>query len=452
MLKINFTKSCIVALLLLSVQFVYAQTPDSKTQTLPDTTSKIGKDLIDTTDNTDSELAELMGGSNVKIDAYMLQDLPDVTGIFPALSYFEDKDGKLSIQQVSSAETTAKFLPYGTDFRLANKDVKTYWLKMTLMREPTITTDWVFMFDKQIDLIELFVQKEGLGFTKVAQTGADVAYKERTLPISDTYQNYLPIKVYDKPLVCYIRIVCNPHIAANKIPLSPNILKMSDLSSISLDKYYPQGVYFGGMLLLILFNFGIFGIYQDRAKVWFIASLILTTCYQLALRGFFEKMFSFNIFVPLQQYFSFVFACLSIIVFAHFSRIYLRAREFMPVLDKVLMLFMAITTILMFTGLVIEYQRISTIINYLSPFSMLLILAIALVGIKREYQPAQYLFGGVLVTLFGSILYALEENGMLEPSLLTNNSLQIGELFLGLLVTIGLVVRLQRKNAGGKII
>jgi hypothetical protein len=156
--------------------------------------------------------------------------------------------------------------------------------------------------------------------------------------------------------------------------------------------------------------------------------------------------------VPLQQYFSFVFACLSIIVFAHFSRIYLRAREFMPVLDKVLMLFMAITTILMFTGLVIEYQRISTIINYLSPFSMLLILAIALVGIKREYQPAQYLFGGVLVTLFGSILYALEENGMLEPSLLTNNSLQIGELFLGLLVTIGLVVRLQRKNAGGKII
>ncbi len=452
MLKHNFAKNCILALLLFSAQLVYSQTSEPKTQTKPDTSSKIGTDLIDTTDDTDKELDELMGNSTVKTDAYMLQDLPDVIGIFPALSYFEDKDGKLTIQQVSSAETTTKFVAYGTDFRLANKEVKTYWLKMTLMREPTITTDWVFMFDKQIDLIELFVQKEGLGFTKVAQSGADVAYKERTLQISDTYQNYLPVKIYDKPLVCYIRLVCNPHIAANKIALSPNILKMSDLNSITLDKYYPQGVYFGGMLLLILFNFGIFGIYQDKAKVWFLMSLILTTCYQLALRGFFEKMFSFNIFVPLQQYFSFIFASLSIIVFAHFSRIYLRAREFMPLLDKVLMLLMSITTVLMFTGLVFEYQTISQVMTYLSPFSMLLILVIAFVGIRREYQPAQYLFVGVLVTLFGSVLYALEEAGTLEPSLLTDNSLQIGELFLGLLITIGLVVRLQRKNAASKII
>jgi hypothetical protein len=130
----------------------------------------------------------------------------------------------------------------------------------------------------------------------------------------------------------------------------------------------------------------------------------------------------------------------------------LRAREFMPLFDKILMLLMAVTAILMFTGFMFKYQEIATFINYLSPFSMLLILFVAFTGIRREYQPAQYLFAGVLVTLIGAILYALTDSGKLEPSLLTNNSLQIGEIFLGLLLTIGLVVRLQRKNVGGKII
>ncbi len=450
MLKKIFIQNFIFAFLLLSVQPILAQTP--KPDTKSDTIQKLGNDLIENTDDTDKELDELMGITTIKVEGYTLQDLPDVMAIFPALNYLEDAEAKFTIQQLTSPNSTNKFEPYGTDFRLAKANVKCYWLKMNLLRAATITTDWAFMFDKQIDLIELYVEKEGLGFTKVAQTGADVAYRERTLALSDMYENYLPFKVYDKPMVCYIRLVCNPHVAANKITLSPNILKMSDLQSISLDKYYPQGVYFGAMLLLILFNMGIFGVYQDKAKIWFIASLITTTCYQLALRGFFERLFAFNIFVPLQQYFSFVFACLSIIIFTNFSRIYLRVREFMPILDKILMLLMALTAILMFTGFMFKYQEILTLINYLSPFSMLLILSVAFIGIRREYQPAQYLFAGVLVTLIGAILYALTDSGKLEPSLLTNNSLQIGEIFLGLLITIGLVVRLQRKNVGGKIV
>jgi hypothetical protein len=450
MLKTNFSKNFLFAFLFLSVHLVFGQSPQTKTP--QDTVSKIGTDLIDNTDDTDKELEELMGTSTIKLDGYTLQDLPDVMTIFPALSYLEDADAKFTIQDLSNPASNNKFMPYGTEFRVAKKDIKCYWLKITLLRSATISTDWAFMFDKQIDLVELYTQKEGIGFTKVAQTGAEVAYKDRTLALSDMYENYLPVKVYDKPLQCYIRLVCNPHIVANKITLSPNILKMSDLQSISLDKYYPQGMYFGAMLLLILLNLGIFGVYQDKAKIWFIANLVITTCYQLALRGFFEKIFAFNIFASLQQYFSFIFACLSIIIFANFSRIYLRAREFMPVLDKLLTLLMAITTIIMLAGLVFQYQLMSTIISYLSPFSMFLTLLIAFTGIRREYQPAQYLFIGVLATLIGAILYALQNSGKLEPSVLTNNSLQIGEVFLGLLVTIGLVVRLQRKNTGGKIL
>jgi hypothetical protein len=441
----------LIACFLLTSYNLTGQTPEP-TKNEVDTTKKIGNDLLNVTDNDDEEMEELFGTKqNTSLTSYLLQDLPDIATLLPSLQYLEDKDAAFTIQQLVTEDGNKKFTPYGNEFRLAQKDIKGYWLKMTLTRNSNITTDWVFAFDKQIDLIELYTE-QGSGFVKIAQTGTEISYKDRTLAISDLYVNYLPIKVYDKPVTCYIKIVCNPHIAANNISLSPNILKMSDIQSIALNKYYPQGIYFGAMLFLIFFNLGIFGLYKDQAKIWFIFSLVVTMCYQLALRGFFEKNFAFNIFTPLQQYFSFVFAALSIIVFAQFSRVYLRAKEFMPILDKVLVLLILLAGLLLLTGFVFEYQKISNIITYLSPLSMFVILLVSLIGIRREYQPAKFLFIGVLFTLLGATLYALEEASYIEATLFTNNALQLGEVFLGLLITIGLVVRLNRKNQGGKII
>jgi hypothetical protein len=433
---------------------LFAQNPVPKTpdkKVADSITQAIGEELNEMANKSDDEkeLAELMRGNN-DISGYKLQDLPDMSAIFPALSYLEDKEGTLTIQQIVGS-AASKFVPYGNDFRVAHDDTKTYWLKLTLLRDANLTTDWVFMFDRNIDLIELYTQ-QGADFVKTAQTGGEIAYKERTLALSDMYANYLPIKVYDKPLTCYLKIVCNPHLVAGFVPISPNILKYSDLASISLDRYYPQGIYFGAMLLLILFNLGIFSLYQDKAKVWFIGSLVVTTCYQLALRGFFEKLFSLNIFAPLQQYFSFVFGCLAIMLFAQFSRLFLKSREFMPILDKILAVLIGFAAILMFTGLIIAYNTMNQVLNYLNPFSLLLLLVVAFIGIKREYEPAKFLFIGLIITLVGSFLYALTDSSLLEPNFFTNNSIQIGEVFRSLLITVGLVARLQRKNIGGKVI
>ncbi len=433
-----------------------AQNPVPKTsdkKVADSITNAIGSELNDMAAKSDDakELAELMGESPAAVaNGYKLQDLPDMSAIFPALTYLEDKEGKLTIEQITTA-TASPFVPYGNEAKIAKKEVKAYWLKLTLLREATTSTDWAFLFDRSIDKVELYTQ-QGTIFTKTAQTGGEVPYSERTLAISDMYSNVLPINVYDKPITCYIRLVCNPHLVAGTVPISPNLIKLSDLNKLSLDRYYPQGIYFGAMLLLFLLNLGIFGLYKDKAKIWFLASLVVTTCYQLAIRGFFDKLFAFNIIAPLQQYFGFVFGCLSIAFFAQFARLFLKAREFMPVFDKVLVGLIGLSLLLLVAGFIAPFNLMNQVLNYLTPTSLLLLLVVAFIGVKREYEPAKFLFIGLLITLIGSFLYALADSGLIEPTFFANNSIQIGEVFRGLLITTGLVVRLQRKNLGGNVI
>jgi diguanylate cyclase (GGDEF)-like protein len=222
---------------------------------------------------------------------------------------------------------------------------------------------------------------------------------------------------------------------------------------IALDLYDPHalvgalsgeqlayGAYFGGFLVLVLYNFFIFLVVRDRAFFYY---LLYATSYGLYFAVF--NGLSFQYLWPHSPEWgntSLLVLLNATLVFGlQFTRKFLDAGVNAPRMDRVALGLQALATLAFALSFFLPYARLIEPVALLTIAVTVTILALGTMGLVDGYKPARYFMIAWGLLLAGVLMNMLKTFGLLPHNMLTANGLQVGSLCEMVLLSLALAER-----------
>ncbi len=224
-----------------------------------------------------------------------------------------------------------------------------------------------------------------------------------------------------------------------QIPLS--IISYESFIEKELQEQYVQGIYYGIMLVMILYNFFLFLSIKDKSYLYYILYIFGIMMFSLMFSGYAFQFFwpdfprFSNLILPFMIGFLAFFAGL-------FSMYFLKIKELTPILYKIFLILNFIFILLMIVSFFLSYKVIIRIATY----SILVFVILAFISSIRCYfkgwKPARFYILAWTMLLLGMFVLALRQLGKLPVNLFTEYSLQIGSVLEVILLSLGLADRI----------
>lgn len=313
-----------------------------------------------------------------------------------------------------------------------------YWVKLTIKNPLDDPVEWFLEIGYPlIDFIDLYIP-DGYGAFVVKKTGDRFPFNTRAI----SYRNVL-FRLNENPdsqKTYYVRFETS---SSMNFPLH-FWLQDALLEKISVEQIL-FGVFYGAVLIMIIYNVFLFLGFRDRSYVYYVLFITSFGLLQLALNGLaFQYLWSnwswwANVNVPF-----FIFA--SAITFNQLGRYALNTKENAPLWDKILkfenILFIAgmLFSLLMPYAVSIRIGTASAIISIVG------LIIISLICVKQRHRPAYYFTAAWSLFFFGVILFSFKTFGVLPSNFITNWSIQIGAFVMLVLLSLALGDRINTEK------
>jgi signal transduction histidine kinase len=344
-----------------------------------------------------------------------LNNLKELEEIGKQTYYLEDASLQLTIDDVISDSLQSKFKANSQKAINFSSTASAYWLKFNV----TNTTSEDFYLNvgsAYIDAISLYEFDETNTLISTRQTGDDLPFYTREIEVGNylfaldlekgnnrTY--YLRVKS-DQPLFFLLRV---------------GTLKSFIAYEHDLD--FLQGIYFGVMLLIFLYNLFLYFSTREKIYLYYIAYVFSITWFMASVFGYFFEYFWPN--TPSINKLVVISSGLTMITATLFTQKFLNTKEADPKMHKGSMVFLVLgvlVCILVPLGFKIESLKIAQ--------GGLLIMAIyfLVLGIRfrlKGYRPANYYllaWGALILGIFFAILESLNITRVMSYL----NAMQIG--------------------------
>jgi serine phosphatase RsbU (regulator of sigma subunit) len=196
--------------------------------------------------------------------------------------------------------------------------------------------------------------------------------------------------------------------------------------STNLDQIL-QGVYFGVILVMLVFNFFMFVSLKDISYFYYIVYLFFSSfIFQVYFNGY-----SHIYFFP--EYPNWVisshnfFYLLTIISVFPFFRSLLNLRQLKPKLNIIANFIFSILLLLIPLYPFISYSTMNQIIDIFVVITMIYLTYTTFNLVTQKYTPAYYFLAGFVMVMIGGLITMLKYNGFLPSNYLTENSFQISQ-------------------------
>jgi PAS domain S-box-containing protein len=333
--------------------------------------------------------------------------------------YLEDPPGRLTLDDVRRPDVQSRFRPVDASGPAANFGLTSsaIWLKVKLNAASSAREDWLLEIAyPPLDRFELY-SPGGPGFEK--QVGGDLyPFAQRAIP----HRNHvLPVRL--KPgqeNVLYLRIASEGTVAAPVTLWQPEALWQHDMAS-----YAALSLYFGVLAGLLLYNLLLFVSVRERAFLLYVFFVGWMGVGQAALTGLGAQFvwsdwtWWNSVSPPVGLGMTAVFGNL-------FARDFLSSAQRMPRIDKWMQLMLAGWVLAVIAGLALPYTISSYMVTVLAVISVVTMVTVGVVSVKREFAGARYFCSAWAVLLVGIVTLSLHNTGFVSSNPLTANSLLIG--------------------------
>lgn len=197
------------------------------------------------------------------------------------------------------------------------------------------------------------------------------------------------------------------------------------------------GLFFGIMLVIVLYNFSLYLITKERVYVWYVLYIGFFSLTQAGFTGYsFQYLFpdSPDLFNKSLT----VFAGLAGIFAIFFARDFLHIREFTPRLNKGLNLFLVTYGMAILLSLGGWRHQAFGFIDFSGMFLSLYGFVFSSIIAFKGYRPAKFFLIAWTVFLVGMILFVLRNLGIIPHNFITGHTLQIGSALEAILFSIAL--------------
>ena len=356
-----------------------------------------------------------------------IDETKDFYGIGTSMSVLEDDSATLTIQQILTQQYQAKLIRSNRKIPNIGITDAALWCKLKIINS-TNKECYLELFDAAPDSITIY-ETTNNDSIKITNAGNYVSFKNREIN-ANNYMFRLCGRA-DSARTFYVRIRNN---RGTQFSAAVGTLKgvLEDQHVID----FCQGIYFGIMFLMVLYNLCIYFSLHDRSYLYYVIYGTFMTLTNACLNGYaFEYLWpthpSFN------RYEDLVTAALGIsgIVFAVN---FLQTKKYYPRMHKILVgysgifvfcMLLILTQRFMLAGIIVETASLALIIFFfITAFTLL----------KKGYMPAKFFLYAWSILLLCVCIYILKDFDIVPYNTFTVYSLQIGSSFEALLLSFAL--------------
>ncbi len=358
----------------------------------------------------------------------VLLDTPsELQNIGKQTQYLEDTSLNLSIEEIINESLETEFKTYAQETINFSSTASAYWLKFKVTKE--VTGDFYLnVGSAYIDSISLYEFDTENKLISSRHTGDDLPFSTREIEVG----NYLFALDFEKDVTrtFYLRVKSDqPLFFLLRVGTLPNFVAYEH------DLDFVQGIYFGFMLLIFLYNLFLYFSTRERIYLYYIAYVVSITWFMASVFGYFFEYFWPNI--PSLNGLVVVSSGLTMITATLFTQKFLDTKKSDPRMHKGSIVFLILgflVCVLVVLGFKIEGLMLAQ--------GSLLIMAIyfLILGVRfklKGYRPAKYylLAWGALIL---GICFAILESLNLTFVMTYLNAMQIGSAMEVLLLSFAL--------------
>jgi signal transduction histidine kinase/CheY-like chemotaxis protein len=350
------------------------------------------------------------------------------------LELLEDPPGKLTIAEIVSQPTEARFTSSAAETPSFGFTTSAVWARFTVKNGLDHAVEY-FLEVKYplLDFLDLYTPTDSGTFT-VLKSGDSLPFKQRSIQHKN---NIFPIRLAPgEQKTLYLR--CETTSSLN-LPLTLHS-PASLAEEITLEQTL-LGIYYGILLVMMIYNFFIYLGLKDSTYLFYVFFVFTYMLFQLSVNGM-----AFQYFWPNQIWWAnnctpfFIF--LAYIFATQFTRNILNTARNVPRIDLILRVGLVLSVIGAILALFVGYTlsiRLATLVS----LTVVALIIAGFICMIKGYRPARYYFLAWSVSMLGVTVYALKTFGILPHTFITHWGIQIGSAWEVILLSMGLADRFQ---------
>jgi len=365
---------------------------------------------------------------NLRAENIVFNNENDLLNIGGHIKIYEDKTNKLSFEEVISKE----FTPSKSPVPNLGISKSNFWIKIPITNKTENEHLILELSLAIIDYVELYYYDDNQ--IKTIKTGDAYPFDKReykdphylfdlNIPKGETKTYYLNVKSNEAlQLPLKVGTIINIY----------DQIKNRDLLS---------GIYFGIMLVMILYNLFIYFSVRDKSYLYYVVYIICILLTQTSLQGYtFQYLWPNSALITK---FSLIFLpSLSGITGMFFMNVFLQTKEFSKRLYNIAFIFVIpylIAYVIAFMG---ELGISQAVIQLNSTIISLYMLITPIIIYRRGFKPAKYFIAAWSVFLLGVFVFVLKDMEVLPFNNLTRYTMQIGSAIETILLSFALANRI----------
>ncbi len=336
--------------------------------------------------------------------------------------------------QWKSFPTTAPSLGYLND--------KAVWVRLAFTRTIGAPNDWVLQLDySSTELLDAYIL-DTLGRTiKTYETGRLRPFASRGEIQHVAFAFPLSLAPNETQEV-YLKIAGN-----NPVMLPLYVMRQAQVQADNLNDTLYYGLYFGALLVMILYNIFVFIGLRDLNYLYYVLTIVFTVFTFAGVSGYAYK-YVLTDFIWMNAYLTRISMGFIVLTTSVFARSFLDTARYAPWIDKAL-LTTAVLSVLAI-GLVITDVRVSAT-NTLVSIQTVLLLTAGIVCWRRGNRFARFYVIAWAAYIIGGIAITLRNAGVVPMTFFTTHGAEIGSVLEVVLISLALsdryrVIRRERQE------
>lgn len=347
------------------------------------------------------------------------------------IAYLIDSSGKLGIEQVSHPSAQGAFRTPTAPQRTLYDD-RPHWIRVVMLQEGD-RGDWVLSMSttalREVEFHGPF-DVAGAPLGEVVRTGLDRPWASRPLQ-SERYSFRVRLNAPGQ-YTAYLRVV-----SKTSQPLTVTAFDLPDHMAARQDKRLFDGITYGILLTLLVYNLALAASFRDRTYVHYVLTSAAALMTLVSFNGQGAR-YLFPDWPAAMEASYVVFPSLWILFGALFAQSFLNLTSRAPRFARLNQLTMALSLVALLFGLLGEITTAQRMNEVLSLAGMLTVFTAALLVLARGYRPAAWYMSGQML-LFSAVLTVVLVNwGKLDWPFVMAAGLQIG--VAGELVVFGIAL------------
>lgn len=358
----------------------------------------------------------------------------------PAMSYLQDRDGSVTLEQLRRPESARQFRwqPVRADVPNFGYNLSTYWFVADIDHRDVSAESWVLEIAYPLlDRVNVFFERDGK-IVRSFQTGDSLPFTNR--PIDHRY--FLFPLMLDKPGKTRIWIQVA---SSGTIQVPTTLWRASEFIEQDQRHSMLQAVYIGMMAVMLLYNIFIMFSIRERSYAFYVAYVAVFTTMLMTLHGF-----TYQFLWPRSTWWQdkgmAVLVSASVVCIALFTEHFLGLAKLLPRVSRALKALAMLAAVFVVAALFLPYSlmiRAGVLMALIvATFSFAAGFAVA----SRGERSGWYFVAAWGSFLVGIGLLTLNKYGVLPRTWLTEYSIQLGSVLEVIVLSYALADRINSEK------